>query len=247
MLDGAALLPVVMATFLGGPFLPRGEQSHDGPEAGYVFHADQEPHLAATATMLLRSLLGGESSAAWSSVYPAERRAAMHYVALVIRQKEMLEDYGAARTDPSSVHSRLADGDRERLEAGLLFARSMRADLTISHWDGVAEGVGTSGHKWIWEDLEHAMWLRDRLARLFPLLSPAGQGVLREAVDPADEVFFARTTDLKVSLVPDPLLPAPWWWQRVPHNPSKSLRHALDRGPVRDLGRPPGLDPPLPY
>lgn len=247
IIDGAVLLPVVMATFLNGPFHPPAGPSHDGTPAGFVFRADQEPHLAATATMLLRALLGCEPADAWTSTAPALRSAAMQYAAMVVLQNQMVNDHGAARTDPCSVHSRLSDDDRERLEVGLLFARSNRVDQGIARWQGLAETIGTSGHRWVWEELENAVQLRDRLARLFPLLSPAGVRVLREVVDPADEAFVAGTTDLKVSVVPDAPLPAPWWWQRVPHNPSKSLRLVLDRGPARDPARRPGPDPPLPF
>ncbi len=231
-LDGRELLPVSWSAFRKQK---RPWSSFDMPEE------QSEMHAATVA--LLRARLEQDPAEAWTSVDPALRDVAMWYARVLIRQEDLLADFRAAREDPASLHSRLPDGDRARIEAVLLVQGRGRADRTVEDWRETVERIAGRGDRWCVEDLEGALRPRDELDRLFSVLTPAGQQVLRDLVDPLDEAFVAATVELPGILPeivgPERPAPAPWWWHRVPRDQSETLRRQLDGRATTDaMGRP---------
>jgi hypothetical protein len=187
------------------------------------------PELTETAVGLLRSYAATLSPDATAPVSPERRSAALQLAEAVVRQDEALADFRMAREDPASLHARISESDRERLEAGLLYLRYLRVDPQIACWRDRVDWMARGSEHYDIDTHLDSLDRRDALQRLFQALSPTGQELLHAALDPIDADFLACTRELPVPIGSGLRAQPPAWWRyRVPRTIGPNFKRSLD-------------------
>lgn len=224
-----SLLPPAESAFL---------KKHLLPPAG-AFREQSGVELSLADLDVLRSLAGeligsylaveGESSELPDPRHVAMHSAALQYAEAVLHQQEVLEELNRARLADASLHARLTETDRRRIEEFLLFTGGKTLDTWVESWQRCVVWVETDPEHIVFEVYETRLGTRDGLAHAMSLVSPTSRAFLESRLGPLDERFSRATREVSTSIRPcSPWQPQPWWWYRVPSRLGEHFKARLE-------------------